>query len=274
MGPAASVLAIVTHYRYEQYLAQAIESLVAQTRAPDAIVVVDDGSDPPPMEIVGRFPQVTLLVTEENVGPYRLLQAVFDHADYDAFLLQDVDDWSTLDRLAILLDEAARTGARMVGCQLENIYQDIEPEPSFEYPRDANAAVMAAPTVHPVSMPASLIACDLIRELGGLATGLRFGADTEFIRRAVFVAKIANAAERCYFRRIHPLAATRRPDTGYRSALRTEELRRLHARARDNVARHLRGGAPNLERIAVLPPVTLTRVLGPELRWSGPGPTS
>lgn len=43
------VLAIVPHYRCEAWLKRCLESLVNQTRTPDRIVVVDDGSENPPI---------------------------------------------------------------------------------------------------------------------------------------------------------------------------------------------------------------------------------
>jgi glycosyltransferase involved in cell wall biosynthesis len=44
MGPG-TVGVVVTTYNYGRYLLECLQSLDAQTRAPDAIVVVDDGSD-------------------------------------------------------------------------------------------------------------------------------------------------------------------------------------------------------------------------------------
>ncbi len=107
----AQVLAIVPHHRCEPWLEQCLRSLTRQTRPPEAIVVVDDGSPAPPSDIVARFPTVTLLRARENGGPYRLVQSVIDGTDFDAYMLQDADDWSTDDRLALQLAEAERTGA-------------------------------------------------------------------------------------------------------------------------------------------------------------------
>ena len=136
----SSVLAVVPHYRCETWLAQCIDSLVTQTRPLEGIVVVDDASLEPPFEILHRFPQVTLLVAAENVGVYRLLQAVVDLTDYDAYMIQYYDDWSTPDRLAVLLAEAERTEAEMVGCQVEDVFCEIKEEPPVKYPLDVNAA--------------------------------------------------------------------------------------------------------------------------------------
>src|SRR5690348_174805 len=82
-GPASlrsdsAVLAVVTHYRCEKWLENCLTALVTQTRPPQNIVVVDDASSPPPVDIVKRCSQVTLLSAVENVGSYRLLQQIVD----------------------------------------------------------------------------------------------------------------------------------------------------------------------------------------------------
>ena len=116
---ASSVLAVIPHHQCEAWLGDAIESLVAQTRALDGIVVVDDAGGDPPTSIVGRFPHVTLLkvAARANVGPYRISQQVIRETAYDGYLWQDADDWSMPERLESLLEAAERTGAELVGSQ-------------------------------------------------------------------------------------------------------------------------------------------------------------
>jgi hypothetical protein len=50
LSPRSSILAIVPHFRCEAWLPDCLESLLGQTRRPDAIVVVDDASGEPPVE--------------------------------------------------------------------------------------------------------------------------------------------------------------------------------------------------------------------------------
>src|SRR5262245_53384584 len=94
LSPASSVLAVVPHFRCEAWLPDCIESLLAQTRRPEGVVVVDDASGEPPVEIVQRYPDVILLAAAENVGPYCLMQSVVANTAYDAYMFQDADDWS------------------------------------------------------------------------------------------------------------------------------------------------------------------------------------
>jgi GT2 family glycosyltransferase len=57
----ARVCALVPHYQCERWLGQALESLVAQTRPLDRIIVVDDASREPPSDVVRCFDGVTLI---------------------------------------------------------------------------------------------------------------------------------------------------------------------------------------------------------------------
>lgn len=266
----SSVLAVIPHFKYEKWLPYAIESMLAQTRPPDGIVVIDDASEPPPVEIVQQFPQVTLMVTAENVGIFRILQAVVDHADYDALLIQDADDWSTPERLALLLEEAERTGAELVGSQVEQVFEDAAPQPMVMYPQDVNAIVIKLPytNFHPLILGSALVGRDLVRRIGGFASGLRMNADSEFIRRSVFATKVRNIRQRCYFYRRHNASLTRHPTTGDASPERAEVRRKLHEQAQENVKKVLNGKQPNLHPMAVAPSIELTHVTGPKLRWA------
>ena len=266
LGVTSTVLAVITHYRYERWLAKSIESLLDQTRRPEAIVVLDDASPEPPIDIVKRYPQVALFRAAENAGPYLMLQAVFEAANYDSFLLQDADDWSSENRLAILLAAAEAKRAEMVGCQISSVFEDgLGPEAPFTVPEDPLSATLEHPTLHSLSMPTSLIAKALIQRTGGLATGLRFGADSEFTRRAIFTGRVINVPETCYFRRVHLQAATRTPDTGYGSPLRLSIQALVQERARFNVAQVLSAKPPNLAPLAFKGSAKLHHLTGPPI---------
>ncbi len=205
-----------------------------------------------------------VLAAPENVGPYRLLQEIVNRADYDAFLLQDADDWSTPDRLALLLAEAEKTGAEIVGSQFDDVTDDHR-QPFPLRPRNASAAYAADPTGHFVCFGASLISRELLLRLGGLANGLRFSGDAELFRRAYHIARLANIPETCYFRRKHPDSLTQRPETGMQSPARTQLDDSLKTRALENAAAIAAGRAPDLKPFSIAPPVALEHITGPQL---------
>jgi glycosyltransferase involved in cell wall biosynthesis len=259
------VLALIPHYRCEEWLDDALSSLEEQTRPLDGIVVIDDASDRPPLDIVERHPRVTLLHAERNVGPYRLVQQVIEETDYDAYLFQDADDWSAPDRLEKLLAAGERTGAELIGTQEIRVFCE-EPEVApIAWPLDVHKQFAAKPTAFPLLHPTSIVTRDLLAALGGFATGLRFSGDAEMLRRAQYIARVANVADHCYYRRIRENSLTTASATGLKSPIRQQVMEMLWERARRNAAAVAAGDAPDLAPIRDAPPVGLRQLAGPAL---------
>jgi glycosyltransferase involved in cell wall biosynthesis len=63
----ASVAVVISTYNHAHFLAEALDSVMAQTRPVDEIVVIDDGSQDDPAAVVARYPQVRL-IRQENAG--------------------------------------------------------------------------------------------------------------------------------------------------------------------------------------------------------------
>ena len=264
----ARVLAIIPHHHGERWLADCIEALLEQTRPLQGIVVIDDASDPAPTEIVERYPSVTLLQAGEPSGPYRLIDQVMMSTDYDAFLLQDADDFSATDRLELLLAEAVRTGAEMVGSQGLRILVDEGEVVTYSNPQNASAALEKRPAGNPMHHPACLISRDLVVRIGGFCTGLRFSGDTEFLRRAGHVADLRNIPQFCYMYRTHGSSLTGSTTTGLDAPIRRNLWRLQHDRAERNAARRAAGLPPLLMPMAISSPVELTHLSGPALTGS------
>jgi hypothetical protein len=265
IGRHATVCALVPHYGCEAWLAQALESLLEQTRPPDAIVVIDDASPVPPVDVVAPHPGVTMLAADDNGGPYRLIQAVIDRTEFDAYLFQDADDWSAPDRLEVLLAEADRTGAELVGSHEVRVLVDQGDVHPVRYPLDVNAVLAERPAAFPLLHPTSLVARALVARLGGFATGMRFSGDAEFLRRAGHAARVVNADHVGYFRRKRAGSLTTDLRTGLGSPERCRVQEALADRARANAAARARGEAADLRpwRMAAAP--TLRRLTGPPL---------
>jgi hypothetical protein len=226
-------------------------------------VVIDDGSPEPPSDVVRDHPEVTLLAAEDNGGPYRLVQAVIDATAFDAYLFQDADDWSAPDRLAVLLDEAQRTGAELVGSHEVRVLVEQGDVVSVRYPHDVNQALRERPTAFPLLHPTSIIARTLLERLGGFATGMRFSGDAELLRRAGHVARVVNADHFGYFRRKRPGSLTLGSDTALGSPARLAVQEQLAARATANAERARAGRAPDLEPMRRAGPVVLRHLAGP-----------
>jgi hypothetical protein len=260
----AAVLAVVPHYRCEAWLAQCLRSLLRQTRPPQAIVVLDDASPSPPVDLVAGFPGVTLLAAGCNVGPYRLLQTVIEQTRFDAYMLQDADDWSSDDRLERLLDGAERTGAELVGCQELRFDERDERVTTCFYPPDAGKSLRTSHT-QALLHPSTLVSRDLVMRTGGFASGLRFGGDLEFQLRAHHRGLVVNIRRCCYFRRRRPDSLWTSAETGRDSAARQEQEAAIEAQAIANTERAALGQAPNLEPYRRGDPVKLDHLAGPPL---------
>jgi len=101
---------IVTNYNYLSFVAEAVDSALAQTRAPKQIVIVDDGSTDGSPEFLreryGHDPRVTL-VCGENGGQLVAFQRGLAVVDADVACFLDADDrWEPdyLQKVALIFD--------------------------------------------------------------------------------------------------------------------------------------------------------------------------
>src|SRR5258705_74599 len=92
------------------YLAEALASVLAQEPPPDAVVVVDDGSDPP----LRLDEQVRVVRIESSAGPAAARAAALAELDTDLVALADADDvWEPGKLAAQLAALDAHPGAAM-----------------------------------------------------------------------------------------------------------------------------------------------------------------
>lgn len=267
------VLVAIPHYRGETWLAECLSSVLAQTRPPEAIAVLHDGPEAPPEHIVAQFPGVSLYRSAEQVGPYALVQSLIDQTDFDAVMFQDADDWSARERLALLLAEAERTGAALVGCQEIRVDEINGKCHAVCYPLDVTGAATKG-IGHALLHPTSLLSTRLLKRLGGFATGLRFGADSEFFLRAAFVATIANVPEAAYFRRIRQASLTTAADTGDNSPARKSLIKAIWEKAVINSELRAQGQILDLKPMSLREQVALSHISGPALLGEAVMPAS
>ena len=259
----ARICALIPYFAAERYLGDALDSLVKQTRKLDAIIVVDDCSADPPVEIVERFPEVTLLRATESSGPYRLIQQVIELTDFDAFLFQDADDWSADNRLEVLLHRAVETGCELIGSQGYRIIETEGEVVTYTHSLDPAAAIVDDPSSKPVHHPTTLVTRDLILRAGGFGTGFRYSGDTEFLRRAAFAGTIDNVPDLLYFYRTRRDSLTGSDETGNHTPVRRQLWGFQHARADHNADRVKSGAAPILAPMSMTDPVDLEYLIGP-----------
>jgi glycosyltransferase involved in cell wall biosynthesis len=82
---------VITTYNHAHFLGDAIESVLAQTRAPAEILVVDDGSTDDPGSVVARYPGVRL-IRQANQGLAAARNTGLGEGTTDKVIFLDADD--------------------------------------------------------------------------------------------------------------------------------------------------------------------------------------
>jgi SAM-dependent methyltransferase len=86
-----TVTVVITTYNHAHYLADALASVAHQTRSPDDVIVVDDGSTDDPAAVVARFPGVRML-RQANRGLSASRNAGLRNCRTDYVTFLDADD--------------------------------------------------------------------------------------------------------------------------------------------------------------------------------------
>jgi glycosyltransferase involved in cell wall biosynthesis len=217
MSTDATVSVIVTFWNREQYLAEAIESVLAQN-CPLELVLVDDGSTDTSTEIARRFVPPGRLVQQENRGPAGAANTGVRNASGEFVAFCDSDDlWMAGKLEAQLAALAADPGLDFVFGQAEEF---LSPEMD-----PATVRTRALRGVTPAAVPsAAVVRRALFEELGPFDETLQSGAWVDWYARA----RMAGARE-CFVtelvlrRRIHArnnFAAQENAALGYLRALR------------------------------------------------------
>jgi glycosyltransferase involved in cell wall biosynthesis len=94
-----SCTAIVPTYNRAQYIGEAIESLLAQTRRPDQIIVVDDGSTDGTLSVLDRYAGRIEIVSKANGGKATAINMAIPRATGDCIWVFDDDDVALPDAL-------------------------------------------------------------------------------------------------------------------------------------------------------------------------------
>ncbi|KIQ97251.1 glycosyltransferase family 2 protein [Lysobacter sp. A03] len=98
MPPQTRFSVVITSYNYRDYVAAAVEGVLAQSHPPCDVIVVDDGSTDGSVQMLreryGEDPRV-ILVCQENGGQLSAFLAGLRHARGDIVCFLDSDDhWS------------------------------------------------------------------------------------------------------------------------------------------------------------------------------------
>lgn len=83
---------IIPAYNADRYIAAALDSVLSQTRPPDDIIVVDDGSTDGTPDVLKTYAARIRIITQENQGGPRALNVAIAAATGDTLSFLDADD--------------------------------------------------------------------------------------------------------------------------------------------------------------------------------------
>lgn len=84
---------VIDNYNYCQFVAQAIESSLAQTHGNVEVIVVDDGSTDGSVDVINRYADRIKVIVKANGGQGSAYNAGFAASSGDAVVFLDADDW-------------------------------------------------------------------------------------------------------------------------------------------------------------------------------------
>ena len=107
----ASISVIIPNYNRANLIGETLDNLLCQTRAPDELIVVDDGSTDNSVDEIRKFGDRIQLITQENAGPASARNRGLSVATGEFIQFFDSDDLCSLNKLesqaAVLTDSGA-----------------------------------------------------------------------------------------------------------------------------------------------------------------------
>jgi hypothetical protein len=201
--PTPAISVAMSVYNGENFLAAAIESVLAQDFADFEFLIIDDGSTDASPKIIGEFaskdPRIRATL-RENRGLVASLNEMIDHARAPFIARMDADDICRPDRFSKqmrFLSEHPDYG--VVGTWTEDIDADGRPYHFVgrEHPETHDAFLAAIENAWPLLChPAAMFRRDIVREVGGYHAAFRHCEDYDLWLRLASVTRLCSIPER------------------------------------------------------------------------------
>jgi glycosyltransferase involved in cell wall biosynthesis len=176
--PLISVMVGV--YNAERYLAEAIDSVFAQSYRPLELIVVDDGSDDGSAEVARRYGATLTYAWQENAGNGSARNHAVRLASGELFAFLDADDRFVADKLARQF--AALQADPTLDMVFGHVREFVSPELT-----DAQRATVRPPAPQPLPWPAPnlmLIRRESFARVGPFSESVRVGVTVDWYARA------------------------------------------------------------------------------------------
>jgi glycosyltransferase involved in cell wall biosynthesis len=205
-GPRVAVLMAV--FNGEDYVGQALSSILTQSFADFEFIVVDDGSTDRTAEIIRSYddPRIRLLTNAQNLGLARSLNRGLSEARGEFVARQDADDISEPDRLRRQIEFLdANPTVALAGTWYTEIDRDGQPRRRRALPSSDMdirwSLLFFCPFVHSSVMWRRL---PVSTQVGTYDEALRYSMDFDLWTRVARRFPIANLEEHLVRMRLHP----------------------------------------------------------------------
>jgi GT2 family glycosyltransferase len=127
----AAVSVVIPAYNAAEFLAEALDSVLAQTHKPLEVIVVDDGSEDETPQIAASYVGKVRYIRKERGGPAAARNAGIRAASGDWIAFQDADDIWLPEFLEKLVAASAKTGADLTFCDALTVENGVTFGPTF-----------------------------------------------------------------------------------------------------------------------------------------------
>lgn len=221
---------IIPAFNAAAYIAEAIESALAQSHPASQIIVVDDGSTDDTALVAEKFGDAVMLLLQANAGvsTARNYGAAQTSADWLLFL--DADDRLRPDALRMLLSRASEASLGCIYGQSVDFTDGLPLGARFgkehgscaiqgAVPLGARVAFWKAPIATP---GAAIIRRDVLKRVGGWSPRFNTTADRDLWCRVGTVAEFGFVHEVVVERRIHDSNMSSDKNRGRRQAVEVQ----------------------------------------------------
>ena len=250
-----TIAVVIAAYQAADTIADAVESVLAQTRQADELIVCDDGSTDHTAAVLAPYRGRITVITQENSGAAAATNAAARAARSDFVAILDADDVYAPERLEAMSQLAlARPDLDLI---TTDVVAEIKGQP-IGYQSDLRPFPAGADEQRAEILRHSFLSCPAIRRnrllaVGGFDESLRSAYDWDcWIRLILDGALVGYVDEPLYVYRLGGQSLASDPLTNRRMNVAVLEKLLLDPRLQPNEREGVRAGIRNQERIRLL----------------------
>ena len=195
--PAPSVTVLIATYNRAHLIRTTLDSILAQTRPPDSVIVVDDGSGDDTPAVLAEYGDRITRIEKTNGGKSSALNLAMASVDSDYVWVFDDDDIALPDALETHLAHLANYHVCDLTYSANFVFTDTNEAHPAEWRRHDIPEVatgrfllwMLESHFLPAAMQGMLVATDLYRRAGAFDTVLARSQDRDMVMRLARLAR-------------------------------------------------------------------------------------